>query len=879
MSVYDDMIEASPSADSTPKAVTLPPFDPTKSYGTPPKLLDNLKQTESSGNSYAINSDTKAMGPYQFMPQTIASLHQQGIKFDPFDPQQSRNAADYYIQQLAAKNGGDINKAMASYGGFVTKDPSAYVGKVMAGVLPTTSVSQPAQKSTLLDDMNSAIAAIPKAQAATTTTSPATTSSPAENNPYSPEKLAFGPSNNLTSILSGAATGFGKSALGLQQIAGKGISAVGNYFGNQNATPWEQNMLQSVGNFMNEDAIQGSNKLTASNQDYENANPKTNLAGNVAGIVASPVNKLVPGLGGPATTIVGAAGKGLVQGAIQNMITNPATDPNQSFMVEKAQQAGIGAIGGASGSGIVHSGLALGSAGLNAAKTGFNKLTGLISGDASSQAAQNTVNQTLENIGVNASTVNPQITAGLQKNVQEALNSGQPLDTAALARKAQAESLPVPIYLLRGMLTRDGMEYTKDLELAKDQSIGRPVNDALKNINDGFIQNLDAMGAKNVVNDPIAAGSSAIKTLQASDAQAKQGVADAYNAFKASTGKDLDVPLQGIAQDYANIMSKASAQTKAGIPTQLFDNLGLMSGTQKKTFNIEQAEGLIRDLNDNYISGNGPVNTVLSQLKQSVQKAITEGAGSDATGTEAQALAQQARAAAKARFDQIDATPSLSAAIKGVQPDQFIQKYVMNGNIGEIQNMMSVLQKQSPEAVTALQNQVMAMIKGAATKNRGDNTTMSENVLNNFVNDPYMSQRLEAVLGPEKMGQFRQLHDVMQNALHAPGTAFVNRSNTASAAKNLITEEIQGGNTNALLDAVNKIPGAQIISPATNAAKGAVQSGRAANLIDQTINPKLYTPRTNPLQPLAGPGQNLGQRAGSAYLNNVNQQNQQQGAQ
>lgn len=101
---------------------------------TPPALLDNLRATESGGNSFAINKQTKAMGPYQFMPETLAEMTKAGISFNPFVEEQARDAADRYITMLAQRHGGDYRKAMADYGGFVTKDPTAYVDKVMKGV-------------------------------------------------------------------------------------------------------------------------------------------------------------------------------------------------------------------------------------------------------------------------------------------------------------------------------------------------------------------------------------------------------------------------------------------------------------------------------------------------------------------------------------------------------------------------------------------------------------------------------------------------------------------------------------------------------------------------------------------------------------------------
>ena len=118
----------------TAGAETPPSFDVHKSYGTPAKLLDNLSDAESSQDPYAINPVSKALGRYQFTPETAAMLHKQGVKFNPFDADESRAAADYYIQQLVKQNGGDYTKAMMQYGGFKKADPTKYLSQVMNGV-------------------------------------------------------------------------------------------------------------------------------------------------------------------------------------------------------------------------------------------------------------------------------------------------------------------------------------------------------------------------------------------------------------------------------------------------------------------------------------------------------------------------------------------------------------------------------------------------------------------------------------------------------------------------------------------------------------------------------------------------------------------------
>jgi Transglycosylase SLT domain len=109
-------------------------FDTKKSYGTPQKLLENVIQVESSGNPHAVNPASGAMGLGQFMPETVAMLHKQGVEFNPFKADEARAAMDYYISKLHKEHGGDYVKAMKAYGGFKTKNPEKYIDQVLAGV-------------------------------------------------------------------------------------------------------------------------------------------------------------------------------------------------------------------------------------------------------------------------------------------------------------------------------------------------------------------------------------------------------------------------------------------------------------------------------------------------------------------------------------------------------------------------------------------------------------------------------------------------------------------------------------------------------------------------------------------------------------------------
>jgi len=94
-------------------------------------LLDGLHQVESSGGKHTYNKESGALGPYQFMPGTVAQLAKEGVVFNPMDPEQSRNAAKHLLKKYVDQTG-SIEAGLAKYGGFVNKDPSEYIGKVLA---------------------------------------------------------------------------------------------------------------------------------------------------------------------------------------------------------------------------------------------------------------------------------------------------------------------------------------------------------------------------------------------------------------------------------------------------------------------------------------------------------------------------------------------------------------------------------------------------------------------------------------------------------------------------------------------------------------------------------------------------------------------------
>ena len=625
----------------------------------------------------------------------------------------------------------------------------------------------------------------------------------------------------LASFGAGVGAAVGRGAMGVQQIAGKGISTLGGLA--------DMEQVKGAGDWLQADALRGAEKLAGENAPYAAANPKTNLAGEVTGFVASPVNKIIPA-GGAATSLAGAVVKGAGQGAALNVLTSPV-EGGKDFATEKGRQAVVGALGGAAGGGI---GYALGGA-LNKGLEALKGLSGRLTAGSAAKTAETALDSVLGPGGAaKVAKDRPELFAGLKAQVDDAVRAGKTVDPTAVQRLAQAQTLPVPVPMLKGQITRDPMQFAMEQNLRGIHGTGEPITEVLRSQNKALVENLNALGASKGAN-VVEAAKPVIETLQAADKAANAQVGQAYKAFKAATGRELDVPLQGLAQDYAKVLSERGSSIPAEV-RKAFESYGLLTGKAQKALTITEAEGLIKNyINKNYDASNRVAAGALDELRNAVQKAISDGAGSSAEGTAAAGLAKAAREAASGRFKLIENTPGLKAAIQGAEPDKFLQKFVLQGNEREIGGMMDVLKKQDQKALTALQDSIMTHIKarvtGGATE---ENAIFSQAALKEFVNNPNMAARLTQVLGPERMATLRQLHRVAEDAIYAPVASTVNRSNTAAAGANLVKSEAQGGAANELLNIGKVIPGSKMLYDITDV-QNKVQSGRLADLVNEAV--------------------------------------------
>lgn len=364
----------------------------------------------------------------------------------------------------------------------------------------------------------------------------------------------------------------------------------------------------------------------------------------------------------------------------------------------------------------------------------------------------------------------------LTGEVQQALKQGKKLDAPALLRKMDFDRAGIKPTL--GQLTRDPSQFTQERNMRGIQGVGEPLanrfNEQATAITGKFRQ------ATGGAPDNFTAGQSLIEGLKAKDEQMVSGVRAAYKAFKDSTGKDLDVPLTGLAQDYAKTL-RDFGQTIPGAVRGQFEELGLLTGKQLKTLSIDDAEGLIKVINKNYNPMDKAQSAALDELRGAVQRSITDVA--DSGGGEAAKLAQAARAAAAKRFGTIDSTPALKAAINSAEPDDFVKKFVVNGKVREINALAQLV---GPEGQNTMRQQMMRHLQnkafGANAAGDGAGSQASLNAELNSIG----RNKLAALLGAEATDDLFSLGRVMAYIQQQPAGSAVNNSNTGAAVASLL---------------------------------------------------------------------------------------------
>jgi ClpP class serine protease len=521
-------------------------------------LLDSLRRVESSNNPKAVNKESGAMGAYQFMPNTHKMLEKQGIKFDPYNEPEARAAAKKYLEQLLEQNNGDLNKALAQYGGFKQKDPTAYVGNVLGGQKDTTGFDLSGFKSAL--ESNKAPQQMATQFEEKTTATPKKPVNKAEaemdrmfgNLPgYQPTK-AFLATTGETLYSTPAVLG---------QLAGKALSTV---------APESGEALYQ----MSTKQIKENRKVT---EALREANPVASTVGDVTGALINPINKVIP-FGGPAQGMTSAIAKGVGQGAIANILTTPVTDENKPYLTEKLMQAFTGGAAGGVAGGLVKGATSLAQPIANQlSKVGNDAVKTLREAGVPVDVAQATGSQFLNRMK-NVLQDNP-VTVGKE---QEFLGAQRAAYNKAIAKTMGEDATAITPDVITTAKNRLGDIYDNLFDKHGSKISGQVYKD-LASLRDDAITTLPANESaviKGLVDDILNKASANRSTLTGNQYQAFKRVLDRMSMQNTNTA--------GFAQDMKEALL-------SGLKNSIKDpaDIALLKNTNKQYGNMRKIEDVV----------------------------------------------------------------------------------------------------------------------------------------------------------------------------------------------------------------------------------------------------------------------------------------------
>lgn len=389
----------------------------------------------------------------------------------------------------------------------------------------------------------------------------------------------------------------------------------------------------------------------------------------------------------------------------------------------------------------------------------------------------------LQSAGAAATTDQAAVNAMLAKASPELQNEirSTPLNQInmpALERHVEADTLPVPVRLTRG-------QATQDVNLLSDEMNMRGKNPELANRfneqNGKLIENMNAIrdtaapdvyGTNHIENaDTIINSYKALDDARTADISAK------YKALRDAAGGDFPIDGQKFATNAEKMLGK---ELKTDfLPPAIAKQLDRYKNGETMTFEQFEAmrTNLAAEMRKAERSGDGNAKAAASIVRTALEDLPLSG-----QAEALKPLANEARSAAKARFDLLKKDPAYDAAVNDVAPDKFINKYIIGGNKRDLQALVDQLGKGS-EGHQAVSAAVVNWLKSKAgvIDNNGNFSQAGYNKALQQL-DPKL---LELVDG-QTAEQLKALGNVARYTQAQPRGSYVNQSNTfVAGAKEL----------------------------------------------------------------------------------------------
>ena len=406
----------------------------------------------------------------------------------------------------------------------------------------------------------------------------------------------------------------------------------------------------------------------------------------------------------------------------------------------------------------------------------------------------------------------PQLAAELKTLKPEEANM------AAINRHLEADSLPVPVPLTKGQATQNVNLLSDEMNMrGKTPELANRFNEQNNALKENFSAIRDKAAPDVFGTNHIENAESIIGSYKALDDLRTQDIGAKYKALRDAAGGDFPINGKAFAD---NAFSKLAKELKSDfVPAPIEKQLHKFAAGEKMTYEQFEAmrTNLAAEMRKAERAGDGNAKAAASIVRQALEDLPLTG---DAAALKP--LADEARNAAKARFDMLKRDPAYDAAVSDVAPDKFINKYVINGNKRDIETLVNQLGGGS-EGHQAVSAAVINWLQDKSISSGNFNQASYNRALKQI------EPKLNYLVDPETANNLRTLGKVAEYTQAQPKGSFVNNSNTfVAGAKALAATGLEKGANYAL--------GAGYV-PVGSMIRESVQKRAAKKRAEQSLKP------------------------------------------
>jgi hypothetical protein len=544
--------------------------------------------------------------------------------------------------------------------------------------------------------------------------------------------------------------------------------------------------------------------------------------------VASPVtNKVLTSIATrPGMQAVGSAGAGYAGSEAREQGASPAVQFGASVLGGLGIPIGLSAIE-------------------NAGKSISTSVKNIIGLNRSEQIANNAINKA----GVKIEQLPKDVQKLILDDVQSALKTGKNLSPEAVKRLVDYRQ--TGLTPMGSSLNLNPAQITQERNLAKISANSKdPAAQQLATLqrdNDiKLISGLNTLGAQ--TDDAVTAGNKLISALNVKDEATKRIINNYYSQARETSGRSAKLDPYAFTQTANNSLDEALLGGK--IPNDVRNILNSIA-TGKTPFTVDVAEQYKTAIGTLQRSSNDPAERL---ALGKVREALDNTPLLDGQGQKAIDAFNKARAANRTYMQIVEKTPALKAVRDGVEPDKFVQNFIVgNGaksNIADVKALRDSL-KDNKEAISTVRGQILAHLKSKATGGKADEVANFSPSNYNSTLKTIGEDKLNLFFTPEDISMLKAIGRVSSYEKFQPTGSAVNNSNTSAALFTAMLDKIANS------PVIRKIPlgGALVADPAKDVVV-AVQARNALNAPRSlTITaPKVKKPANVPIGALLGLG-------------------------